>query len=442
MASGDTVEDEKDMKHYKSLGRSGLAFVLVTLVTLLLASGAGAQSKYKTLHRFTGGGKDQQPLTGLIFDPARSLYGTTSGGVDGTGTVFKLTPNSDGSWTENVLYGFCSLMFCLDGDAPHAGLIFDVDGNLYGTTYAGGAAGLGAIFELTPNSDGTWTESVLYSFCSLSNCVDGRSPYAGLIFDQVGNLYGTTWLGGAGGQGTVFKLTPHSDRSWTESVVHSFEGVDGAYPAASLIFDLAGTLYGTTYIGGASKMGVVFRLTPKANGAWTESVVHSFMGSDGAQPNAGLVFDQAGSLYGTTTSGGNCNVDSSGCGTVFKLTPSANGRWKAKVIHQFKVSADGAFPWTGLSFDQSGNLYGTTAGGGDPTHCSSSLFGCGVVFKLAPNSKGGWSERVVHRFVDRQEPSPSARWFSTPQGISMGRLTGTTTQPSGRCSRSRRSLLS
>jgi uncharacterized repeat protein (TIGR03803 family) len=422
MAYGDKVEDEKDMEHYKSLGRSGLAFLFITLVTLLLASGAGAQTTYKTLHKFTGGSADEQPLTGLIFGPAGNLYGTTSGGIDGTGTVFKLTPNSEGSWTENVLHGFCSLMFCNDGDAPHGGLIFDAAGNLYGTTYAGGSGGLGVVFKLTANADGIWTESVLYSFCSLSSCVDGRSPYAGLIFDQVGNLYGTTWVGGAAGQGTVFKLTPHSDGSWTESVVHSFEGSDGAYPAASLIFDLAGNLYGTTYLGGSSGAGVVFQLAAKSDETWKESVLHSFVGSDGAQPYASLIFDQSGNLYGTTTSGGGCTIDSSGCGAVFKLTPNADGGWKEKVLHRFKGAADGAFPWTALNFDQSGNLYGTTAGGGDPNHCSSSFFGCGVVFKLAPNSKGEWSERVVHRFVDR----PGAEPFGALVFDTAGSLYGTT----------------
>jgi len=407
---------EKDMKHYESWGRSDLAFLLIMLATLLLASGAGAQSKYKTLHSFTGGGADEQPLAGLIFDSAGNLYGTTSGGDHGTGTVFKLTPNSDGSWTENVLYDFGG------GGAPQAGLIFDADGNLYSTTYDGGPTGLGTVFKLTRNSDGTWAESVLYSFCSRSNCVDGRSVYAGVIFDHAANLYGTTWLGGAGGQGTVFKLTRHSNGSWTESVIHSFDGRDGANPGASLIFDLTGNLYGTTYMGGSSGMGVVFQLAPKSDGTWKESVIHSFGGMDGALPYASLVFDQSGNLYGTTTSGGGCNVGGSGCGVVFQLTPNADGRWKEKVLHRFTAAPDGAFPWTGLSFDHSGNLYGTAAGGGDPTHCSDYFFGCGVVFKLTPNLKGGWRETVLHQFRDH----PGAKPFGGLIFDTAGNLYGTT----------------
>jgi len=415
------------MKRNGSFGRLGGALVALIVLTLVLAPDAWAQSKYKTLHKFAGGTDGRLPKGGLVLDSTGNLYGTTtSGGTHTWGTVFKLAPNSDGSWTESVLHNFADRP---DGEVPIAGLIFDQAGNLYGTTCEGGAGGQGAVFELSPNLDGSWTESVLYSFCSLSNCVDGEVPIAGLIFDQAGNLYGTTWQGGAGGQGAVFELSPNLDGSWTESVLHSFMGSDGADPAASLIFDLAGNLYGTTYLGGVSgkryvgqTLGVVFRLTPQQNGTWKESVLHRFVGTDGANPHGGLAFDQAGNLYGTTSNAGSCKVDNSGCGTVFQLTPNADGSWKEKVLHHFRVTANGAFPWAGLIFDQTGNLYGTTYGGGNPTHCPRDFFGCGVVFKLAPDSKGGWSESVVHRFVD----DPGAEPFGGLIFDTAGNLYGTT----------------
>jgi uncharacterized repeat protein (TIGR03803 family) len=218
---------EEFVKRTGSLGwLAGL--LLIAIVVLLLAPGAGAASKLKLLHTFKNNNKDGFfPYAGLIFNAAGNLYGTTeSGGANDRGTVFELTPNADGSWTESVLYSFCSLTNCADGDDPIAGLIFDQAGNLYGTTYVGGATSGGTAFKLTPHSDGSWTESVLYSFCSHpDHCAVGVGPCClPLIFDTAGNLYGTTILGGYSGGGTVFKLTPHSDGGWTQSVLYEFTG--------------------------------------------------------------------------------------------------------------------------------------------------------------------------------------------------------------------------
>ena len=202
--------------------------------------------------------------------------------------MFKLAPNPDGTWTERVLYSFTG---GADGLIPLAGLVFDAAGNLYGTTGYGGADGSGVVFKLAPNPDGTWTESVLYSFTGYA---DGSIPGAGLIFDPTGNLYGTTTSGGpfsAGecpaGCGVVFKLAPNPDGTWTESVLHSFTGADGQYPRAGLVFDVAGNLYGTTNGGGPDNDGVVFKLKPNLDGTWTESVLYSFKdGADGGFPVA------------------------------------------------------------------------------------------------------------------------------------------------------------
>jgi uncharacterized repeat protein (TIGR03803 family) len=248
------------------------------------------------LHSFTGGDDGGYPAAGLIADASGNLYGTTGfGGDAGYGTVFRVTQ----SGTETVLHSFTNA----DGAYPLAGLIADAAGNLYGTTEGGGANGYGTVFKLTPSG----TETVLHSFTN----ADGAFPLAGLIADADANLYGTTNNGGASGYGTVFKVTP----SGIETVLHSFTGgADGGYPFATLIADVAGNLYGTTSNGGASGYGVVFALTPSG----AETVLHSFTGSDGGYPKAGLIADAAGNLYGTTNYGG-ANVY---YGTVFELTAS------------------------------------------------------------------------------------------------------------------------
>ena len=365
-----------------------LAVMAVTLIMdLILAPGASAASNYKVLYRFTGGADGAQPEDALVFDASGNLYGTAlGGGCCGSGTVFELTPNSDGTWTQSVLYSFTGGS---DGGSPASAVIFDASGNLYGTSVEGGDYGYGTVYKLTPNSDGGWTESVLYSFTGGS---DGGDPTSGLTFDTNGNLFGTTWQDGAYGHGVVFKLAANSDGSWTENTLHSFKGgKDGGTPdRGHLIFDAAGNLYGATagWYGGASN-GTVFELTPNSDGTWTESVLHSFKGGkDGAAAEGTLVFDPAGSLYGTTYTGG-----AYGNGAVFKLTLGSDGKWKKNVLHPFKGGKVGANPFGGVVFDAAGNLYGPTYnGGGGP--CSS----CGTVFKLIPNPHGGWYERVPHQF--------------------------------------------
>jgi uncharacterized repeat protein (TIGR03803 family) len=410
----------------KRLGRMGAALLVIGIATLLMMP-ARAASKYKVLYKFTGGNDGEFPPAGLILDQAGNLYGTTAwggGAGNGAGTVFKLIPNSDGSWTKSMLYKFCSLMpSCGDGENPYATVTFDQAGNLYGTTESGGnpgcfdGLGCGVVFKLTPNADGSWQESVPYRFCSLTNCRDGSMPDAGLIFDGAGNLYGVTDFGGNSGCqdgqgcGVVFKLTPNADGSWKEQVLHAFTGgKDGASPIAKLVFDAEGNLYGTTYFGwnsscnGGLGCGVVFKLTPNADGSWKEKVLHQFTGgADGSSPRSVLIFDQAGHLYGTTQSGGEFNAcNRSGCGLVFQLTANADGSWKEKVLHQFTGGADGGQPFAGLIFDRAGNLYGMTTRGGN-FNCGG---GCGVVFKLVPNSKGEWKERVLHYFVDHPGANP------------------------------------
>ena len=385
---------------YKKFMGAASAALMIALAIFMLAPGAGSQVKYKTIHKFrTGGADGKLPLAGLVFDPAGNLYGTTYfGGAYGYGVAFRLSPNGDGSWAESVVHSFTA---GADGGFPWAGLVFDQAGNLYGTTGGGGNKscsydyGCGVVFELTPNADGSWTESVLYTFTGGS---DGEYPRVGLIFDQAGNLYSTTANGGAYGYGVVFKLAPNADGGWTESVLHSFTGgSDTNYPGGGLIFDAAGNLYGT---GG---------------------------GVNGGNGPSGLIFDAAGNLYGTTGVAGdgagvafklspNSNGGwkekvlhqftggKDGNGVAFKLTPNSNGSWKEKVLHQFTGGKDGNGP-SGLTLAPAGNLYGTTHFGGN-SGCDP--VGCGVVFMLTADSNGGWHEKELHAFSDDPGGWPEA----------------------------------
>jgi uncharacterized repeat protein (TIGR03803 family) len=277
------------------------------------------------LHSFTGTDGIQPYVGSLIFDESGALYGTTNvGGASSTtsnrGVVFKLMPPAmpGGSWTETVLHSFGDTG-CDDGSQPLAGVIFDKSGALYGTTVGGGSLGcdvnVGTVFKLTPPAmpDGAWTETILHRFTEN----EGLNPPAGVIFDKSGALYGTTQAG-ALGYGTVFKLTPPAKANgvWTINVLHSFTQTEGSPSYGDLVFDKSGALYGATLFGGTFNHGTVFKLTPpaKADGVWTETILHSFTGNDGVNPYDGLILDKSGALYGTTNEGG-----AYGYGTVFKL---------------------------------------------------------------------------------------------------------------------------
>lgn len=362
--------------------------VVVPLVfSTLLAQGV----TYKKLHEFHGT-DGIQPVAGLVMDSKGNLYGTTfDGGTppSASGTVFKV----DRTGKETVVHSFRSSKD--DGGFPTADLIRDAEGNLYGTTDEGGAFSLyGTVFKL----DAQGKESVLYSF---SGGTDGAFPEAGLIQDANGNLYGTTFDGGttncyigAGLCGVVFKL----DKNGKEAVLYGFTGPDGSRPAASLIMDAAGNLYGTTTRGGTVDDGIVFKLDPSG----AETVLYSFSGADGAYPTAGLIMDAAGNLYGTTSGGGD-----RGDGIVFKLDPSG----KETILHSFTNGADGAYPEASVIMDATDNLYGTTFGGGPAKH--------GVIFKLDPTGK----ETVLYNFPTR---AGGARSRARLVMDSKGNLYGTT----------------
>ena len=395
--------------------RKSLILSAVTLIVIFgfaTTAPSFAASKGKVLYNFNCCTDGVSPSGGLIFDAAGNLYGTTVyGGANDGGVVFKLSPGGDRTRTETVLHSFSGP----DGLRPDAHLIFDANANLYGTTTSGGAYGGGTAFQLTPNENGTWTEAVLYSFCSATRCTNPRGPNAGLIFDAAGNLYGTTTWGGTYDSGTVFELSPGQNGEWNEKVLHSFNGNDGRYPYANLIFDTAGNLYGTTAFGGSSGCyigcGTVFELTPGAKGKWKEKVLHRFSvngtdGKDGWNPYAGVISDTAGNLYGTTEYGGFYYY-----GTVFQLAPKANGEWTERLLRSFYFER---YPGAGLVFDARGNLYGETPFGGDGSACMSER--CGTVFQFAPSAGGKWTYRVLFSFDAENGAEPSGGLILDPAG--------------------------
>jgi uncharacterized repeat protein (TIGR03803 family) len=379
----------------------------------------GSSGTEQVLYSFSGGNDGGNAATGLVFDHQGNLYGTTViGGAYTCGTVFELSPRASLPWLETVLFNFG----CYDdGKSPHGGVTFDRHGNLEGTTVAGGTGGFctsdgcGIIYRLSST-----TEKVLYNFTggtdgfgpggtvvfdragnSYGSTPDGGAYYEGVVYklsrsgkyhvihaftggkdggvgslgslllDKGGNIYGVTELGGANGSGTVFELSPISKNHYKLTTLYAFKtGTDAAFPYGGLVADKSGNLFGTTYYGGAHGVGAVYELVRKGKGKYRERVLYSFQGgSDGSYSTSTLIFGASGDLYGTTSSGGGtCD-----CGTIFKIDPSTGSE---HVLHAFGTGTDGAYPYYGLTADKSGNFYGTTVAGGS--------FGQGVVFEFTP----------------------------------------------------------
>jgi uncharacterized repeat protein (TIGR03803 family) len=343
----------------QNISRSVFAALTVTFFATLTATRPALAQSYSVVHNFCDAIKcpdGAEPSAGLIRDSAGNLYGVAAGGgsPNEKGVVFKLTP----SGSETILYAFGAIPN--DGSDPEGQLIRDAQGNLYGTTAMGGAnntsgQGDGIVYKLSPDG----TETILYNFGASST--DGTQPRWGVVMDAAGNLFGTTYAGGAYGFGTIFRITPQGG----ETVLHSFAGdiTDGGGPFAALIKDSSGNLYGTTQFGGTGSGnpfgggGTVFEYS--ASGSY--SILHNFAGppSDGTQPSASLTLDGQGNLYGTAHSGG-----SNGEGNVFKLSPGSNGSWNETIVHNFNVVNQGQNPYAGVVLDPAGNLYGTTFVGG------------------------------------------------------------------------------
>jgi uncharacterized repeat protein (TIGR03803 family) len=256
---------------------------------------------------------------GLVRDSLGNLYGDMGPGEDNAGAIGELSPGS-GGWNYTQLYSFCSRQYCEDGFDPQAPPIWDRHGNLYGTTYYGGLRDCycGVVFQMAPNGDGTWTYHILHSFGS--STADGKRPAAGLVMDAAGSLYGNTAFGGNHNQGTVFKFS-HTGGRWKEGVLYDFPNcAKGCLPGGTMVFDKAGNLYGVSSGGqpdcGGYTCGVVFKMTPSGkNGKWKYSVVHTFNGTDGDSPVA-VILDNKGNIFGTTSSGGTYNW-----GVAFEIIP-------------------------------------------------------------------------------------------------------------------------
>ncbi len=378
------------MSHGQHEATSIFILSLRTVVVSLLCAGMftaiplAQGQNYSILHTFTGYSGGGEPIAGLTMAGPGNFYGTTAeGGSQDAGTVFNLRRAGSG-WILTLLYSFQGGV--LDGSVPDGPVTIGPDGSLYGTTYEGGsvecAEGCGIVYKLAPpanfcrSASCPWTEAVLYYF----HKADGAGPAeARLIFDQAGNLYGTTYYGGTSGWGTVFKLSPSSG-TWPETVLYNFGGgVDGFFPWSGVIFDSAGNLYGTTESGGANSAGTVYELSPIGSG-WTKSTLFSFNGgSQGDGAVGGVVMDAKGNLYGGTISEG-----SQGGGTAYELSPS-NGQWNFTLLAALPAAYEG--PLDSPTLDAAGNVYLT----------SKQALGNGAVLEVSP-SDGGWQLNVLHAF--------------------------------------------
>jgi len=381
-----------------NLSRFFLAALMAIVLTL--AASAWAIDTQSSIYTFQSRTDGATPMSGVIADGAGNLYGTTTAGggactaitKKGCGTVFELSPASGGTWTETILHAFTG--GTSDGYSPQ-GLVFDASGNLYGITGAGGTgtvciggAGCGVIYELSPSSGGTWTETILYNF---TGGIDGNEPWGSLAIDASGNLYGVTRAGGANLDGNVFELSPGSS-GWTFTTLHSFATTGGYEPDSGVTLDAAGNLYGTTLRGGdetgtwgcSSGCGVVYRLSDSSTG-WRYSQIYVFHGPGGYEPVSGVALDSTGNLYGTTFAGGTPTC--CGFGVVFKLAPTTAGQWKETILHAFQNTTDGENPTATLTLDSAGHVFGTSGGLSETSP--------GAAFRLTPASGGGWQFQVL-----------------------------------------------
>ncbi len=396
-----------------------VAIALASVFLLLMNTTPAALAQtFTVLHDFTSA-DGSTSLGTLLLDKAGNLYGTMQYGAYGTcnytGSAFQLKPTKSG-WFLSTIHCFDAPLGGDDGAFPinHGGLIIGPDGSFYGTTEEGGieaqsgTSSLGVVFKLSPPPRACltalcpWTATVLYKF---KDSPDGSYPHSNVAFDREGNIYGTTFEGGSVGYGSVFKLAK-SGGGWTESTLTSFPCC--AFPEGGVAIDSSGNLYGVMRNTSQSPYGVVFQLMPSGSG-WTRNILYRFTnGDDGGSPVGGLIFDQAGNLYGSTGSGGSGHG-----GTVFQLSPSG-GAWTFTTI--YSLHGNGG-PQSSLAMDEAGNLYGTTLYDG--------AYGGGSVFKLT-RSGGGWTYSSLYDFY-----AGGYGGFNPVGGVTLdskGNLYGTTTQ--------------
>jgi uncharacterized repeat protein (TIGR03803 family) len=411
----------------------------LALLALVFTLAIAAHAQY-TENMNIGNLPGLYPNGPLTVDAAGNFYGTLPDGGSGQcypygcGVVYELPA---GSQTPIVLYNFTGLT---DGGGPGGRLTFDSKGNLYGVAAIGGnlsgcfGQGCGVVYELSPSGSG-WVETVLYNF---NGGTDGLEPSAGVVFDAKGNLYGVTSWGGPntcwGGQncGIVYKLSPDSDGTWTETIIHTFTGkFDGGEPYGQLSIDSRGNLYGTAPGGGnltacaPNGCGVIFRMAPSSGGTFTFSRLYAFNNTLGANPTGYLTFDKAGNIYGNAFQGGKTGSGCpfTYCGVTFELVRQSNGTWKYAPLYSFTGGSDGANPENGVTLDSSGNIYGTASYGGQQL-CGGSGYspGCGTAFEITAASGGKRTFNLIYSFsgFDGEIPNGSLLLDSS------GNLFGTT----------------
>jgi len=386
------------------------AWRVVAVALGVLFSLATARAGEKVIFQFNQN-QGYNPTTGLISDSAGNLYGTTIwGGSGGWGTVFELSPGSNGKWTETVLYSFLNNK---TGETPYGTLTMDKAGNLYGTVQNGDFNDTGFVYELLKGTNGTWTEKIVHNFG-----LNEGGPLGDLTWDSAGNLYGATYAPDTTFSGEVFKLTPQPNGSWKETVLFTFPAANGVgAPQGGPVFDGKGNLYGGTFygIGGfdSNSTGAVYELSPQASGPWTLTVLYNFTTTSKSQfPDSRLTFDSKGNLFGKAQGQGFY-------GTLFEVSPGFGGTWTATTLHTFNAGSDAGHSLGPLIFDAGGNLYGTSYDGG--TGCSQSL--CGTVYKLIPQTGGAWKESVIYPFESASDGSQANSGLFLD---SSGNLYGTT----------------
>jgi len=355
--------------------RTRLSLGLVLLSALTLSSGLQAAAwKEKILHSFQGDPDGAEPIGPLTPDGHGNFYGTTDIGGLGYGTVFKLSPDGSGGWTETIIHSFKDY---LDGGYPFfTTLIFDSKGNFYGTTTGGGPNGHGLVFEFSPVGK-HWKETVLYKTGGDSGCGD---PWGGVIMDRKGNFYGMCLVSGFPQTEAIFQLS-QSHGTWKQKVIYNYHSAADNNGAGGLTMDAHGNIF--AMLSAAYDAPALVELSPNPDGGWTPTLIHVF--GKRIFPESVPVLDKAGNVYGTTEAGGAYDA-----GTVYEFTLGANKKWAEKILYSFPSCQDGCSPFGGIVFDASGNIYGTTAAGGNSN--------AGSVFELSPDGHGGYQQTTLWLF--------------------------------------------